>query len=281
MLPFEWREMRRFGLSSTFLRLFLLRGIQSRSFRHSDGIIFLTEYARHKVQAVTGTLSGMVRVIPHGMNQRFVMPPRSQQPIEAYTNANPFRVLYVSVVDQYKHQWHVLDAVARLRQATGWPIQIEFAGPSYRPALARLQRSLFRFDPVGAWARYLGPVPHQELHQSYKAADMGVFASSCENMPNILLETMAAGLPIACSNRGPMPEVLGPNGTYFDPEEPNEISNALRSLIGDPQRRMEQSLSSFSMARKYTWETCFNKTFEFLAEVSRVHRRRLHEGQAN
>jgi glycosyltransferase involved in cell wall biosynthesis len=55
-------------------------------------------------------------------------------------------------------------------------------------------------------------------------------------MPNILLEAMAAGLPIACSNRGPMPEVLGTAGLYFNPENPAEIACAIRTVI-DEQRQ--------------------------------------------
>ena len=35
-------------------------------------------------------------------------------------------------------------------------------------------------------------------------------------MPNTLVEAMASGLPIACSDRGPMPEVLGDGGVLFD-----------------------------------------------------------------
>ena len=66
-------------------------------------------------------------------------------------------------------------------------------------------------------------IPYHELHSEYKDADLGVFASSCENLPIILIEKMASGLPIACSNKGPMPEVLGSAGVYFDPENSYEI----------------------------------------------------------
>ena len=52
---------------------------------------------------------------------------------------------------------------------------------------------------------------------------MGIFASSCESSSCVLIENMASGLPIACSNRGPMPEVLKDGGVYFDPEKPIDI----------------------------------------------------------
>ena len=54
-----------------------------------------------------------------------------------------------------------------------------------------------------------GVIPSNELHLRYAEAYLGLFALSCEKMPNILLKTMASSLPIASSNKGPMPEVLG------------------------------------------------------------------------
>jgi len=50
MLPFEWRELRRYGLSTTALRLLLLRLQQGRSLRRADGVIFLTRHAEGRVR---------------------------------------------------------------------------------------------------------------------------------------------------------------------------------------------------------------------------------------
>ena len=81
----------------------------------------------------------------------------------------------------------------------------------------------------------LGFVPHDDLPSLLAGADLFVFASSCENMPNTLVEAMAIGLPIACSDRGPMPEVLRDGGVYFDPENPESIAAAIETLIRDPE----------------------------------------------
>ena len=94
-------------------------------------------------------------------------------------------------------------------------------------------------------------------------------------MPNILIETMAAGLPIACSNRGPMPEVLGDAGLYFNPESPNEIFNALESYITNPLLRYEKASASFSNVQKYAWTTCAKDTFTFLEIVLSNHKKSL------
>ena len=92
-------------------------------------------------------------------------------------------------------------------------------------------------------------------------------------MPNILLEMMASGLPIACSNKEPMPEILGKAGIYFSPEQPEDISNALSKLIESPLLRMELAQASYDSAQAYSWQRCANETFSFIAETNKQYNR--------
>jgi glycosyltransferase involved in cell wall biosynthesis len=87
-------------------------------------------------------------------------------------------------------------------------------------------------------------------------------------MPNILLESMAAGLPIACSNMGPMPEMLGEAGVYFNPEQPDRIALAIRQLIDSRQLRADLAELAFQQAQLYSWQRCAAETFNFLAQVA-------------
>jgi len=268
MLPFEWRELERYGWSVMTLKLLLLRLIQSRSYHNADGLIFLTEYARQTVLGVTGALHAKTTTIPHGVNPRLNRIPEPQRAIHDYDEANPYRVLYVSIIDQYKHQWNVVAAIAALRQE-GFPVVLDLVGPAYRPSLKRLNEAVARFDTDRSWVFYHGAIAFNDLHLLYARADLGIFASSCENMPNILLETMASGLPIACSNRGPMPELLGAGGVYFDPEQPWDIARALRELISSPGLREESARVSYQQAQQYSWQRCADETFRFMVAVTR------------
>jgi len=270
LLPFDWRELRRYGWSFTGFRLMFLRWIQSRAFRKADGLIFLTQYAHDAVMSIIKTTAGRTTIIPHGIDDRFASPPREQLPIIQFSDDRPFRILYVSIINMYKHQWHVADAIARLRKS-GLPVVLDLVGPAYPPALARLKQTLDRIDPGGEFVQYVGNVPHVGLHSRYAEAELCLFASSCENMPNILLEGMASGLPIACSNRGPMPEVLGDAGVYFDPENPDDIAGALRKLIESPELRARLAKASFERVQAFSWQRCAGETFGFLAEFDHVH----------
>jgi glycosyltransferase involved in cell wall biosynthesis len=268
MLPFEPRELRRYGWSRAALRLRLLRRLQAGSFRRADGLIFLTRYARDVITPLVKSVPEMTTIIPHGVDAGLMHAPREQLPVASYSGEHPFRILYVSIVNLYKHQWHVAEAVARLRAAS-LPVALDLVGPAFPPALSRLRKTLQRLDPTAQYLRYLGPVERAALPAFYASSDLCLFASSCENMPNVLLEGMASGLPVACSNRGPMPEVLGSAGVYFDPEEPREIATTVQTLVQSPELRAKLARESFARAQGYSWQRCANETFGFLAQVAR------------
>ncbi len=268
MLPFERAEMRRYGASWMFLKLYLTRLSQSRTFRHADGLIFLNEYARATIMQQTKLQPGRWMIVPHGVDTRFRLAPRPQKPLSTYANDKPFKLLYVSTVDVYKHQWNVAEAVAQLRRE-GMPIELDLVGSAYPPALRRLRKVLSRVDPRRDFIHYRGTVPFSELAHCYHRADSFVFASSCENMPKILLEAMASGLPIACSRRGPMPEILGDGGAYFDPDRPEVITRALKILLEDPSLRERYAWAGYERAQTYSWDRCARDTLNFIAQVAK------------
>jgi glycosyltransferase involved in cell wall biosynthesis len=98
-------------------------------------------------------------------------------------------------------------------------------------------------------------------------ADLFVFASSCENMPVTLLECMSMGLPIACSRRGPMPEVLGDGGIYFDPHNSESIAEALDQICQSPNLRLNLAHAAKQLSKQYSWQRCADETFAFISNT--------------
>lgn len=272
LLPFEWREARSYGLRPQTAKFLLLRATQSITFARAAGVIFLTRYAMGAVARVTGRISAQIAVIPHGVDERFRLPPRPQRSIDSYAFGESFRLLYVSAIAPYKHQSEVVEAVSALR-SSGAPIALDLVGA---PGIgtAALVRLLRARDPGREWLRWHGSCSHEQLHQVYHQANAFIFASSCENLPNILVEAMAAGLPIACSDRGPMPEVLGEAGFYFDPKRPASILGALRCLLENPTLRQEKANAAHHRASRYSWKKCADDTLAFVSEVTAEAKRR-------
>jgi glycosyltransferase involved in cell wall biosynthesis len=267
LLPFDPPERGRYGFSRVGVRLRILRFAQAGAFRRAQGVIFLTPYAERRVLESV-SVPGRRSVIPHGIDERFRRDPAAQEPLAAFSEARPFRLVYVSIIDLYKHQWHVARAAAALRRE-GVPIDVTFVGPAYPPALARFRAVLDEEDPAGRFLHYVGPIPNERLHEAYRDANGVLFASSCETIAIILLEAMASGLPVAVAERGPIPEVVGDGGVYFDPESPDSIAAALRRLLADPELRAACAARAHERARAYTWRRCADETFAFLAEIAR------------
>ncbi|MDD3000028.1 MAG: glycosyltransferase family 1 protein, partial [Candidatus Riflebacteria bacterium] len=239
LIPFESREMLRYGFSWQFIRNQLLRLSQTRTFRRADGVVFLTEYAQKSVMAVAKKIRGNTRIIPHGLDPSFFKAPREQMPLSSFSNDLPFSILYVSLVDLYKHQWHVVEAVAQLRKAL-FPVKLDLIGPAYPPALKMLEDVISAADPEGNFIKYHGAIPFCDIASHYQQTNLFVFASSCENLPNILLESMASGLPVASSNHGAMLEILGGAGLYFNPESPAQIADAIKAYMESPELRKDK-----------------------------------------
>ena len=267
MLPFEMGEAFRYGISYMLIRLFYLRILQSRTFHNSSGVIFLSDYARNRIISQIGKLRGKTALIPHGINSRFFCEPRTQRRLESYSMDDPFRLLYVSVVDVYKHQWNVVEAVSQLRKK-GIPIVLDIVGPTYGPARRKLTKALNVWDTDRSFVRCYGNIAHTELHHVFHKSDGFIFASTCENFPNILLEAMSSGLPIACSNRRPMTDILGDSCVLFDPLHPQSISDAINMMIVDMTLRDKMSKSVYEKASDYSWEKCSIRTFDFIAECA-------------
>lgn len=271
MLPFEPDAAAYFGhLSLMRLKLRILRNTQGRSFSRAEGVIFLTNYACQAVSNLLGGIPGSVALIPHGIEPRFRQPPRVQRLLSDCSNERPFKILYVSILMPYKHQVEVAYAARQLRNE-GLPVEMRFVGASWGGYGNKFRALLNKLDPRGEFLLWEGAKPFEVLHKYYLEADTFLFASSCENLPNILIEAMAAGLPIASSEKGPMKEVLGDAGVYFDPEVSSSIADAARKLALDAPLRFEIASAAWEKSRAYSWERCANDTFDFLAKIGHEH----------
>lgn len=263
MLSYEPGAMRFFRFGFDRLRLMTILLIQNLAFKRSKGVIFLTRYAGNIIQKSCGALS-CVAYIPHGVGEQF----KQTQPLFKWPakGERSINCVYVSNAEMYKHQWQVVSAIEYLRKS-GYDINLTLIGGGTGFAQTKTKRQMAISDPEGDFVRQLDFLPHQELPSKLAQADIFVFASSCENMPVTLIEGMAVGLPIASSNRGPMPEVLEDGGVYFNPEDSSSIANAIEKIICDPILRNDISKRSLELSKKYSWSRCSYETFKFISEI--------------
>ncbi|MCB0583150.1 MAG: glycosyltransferase family 4 protein [Phaeodactylibacter sp.] len=263
-LPFAPKERRRYGWSAMRLRLEVLSQTQKKAFREADGVIFLSQASQEEIRQQVATLQDKpTRVVPHGLNRRF----ETLSKVGEEESKSSFRLLYVSIIDVYKHQWHLAEAVLQLA-AEGLPVALDLIGPAYPPALRRLRAALARYPKQPAVVQYHGAVPYEDIHRFYQQADMLAFASSCETFGMILLEAMASGKPVLASDIPVNREHLGASGFYFDPEDVSSIKRAIRAVLTNREAAREKGRQAQERARAFTWERTAAETFAFLEEIS-------------
>jgi len=263
MLPFENKESMHYGLLMR-MRLKILFFTQTYTFKKSSGLIFLTNYAKNYISNKINLKNKNTINIAHGIHLNFKLNPRNQEPV--FSQNNPFKLLYVSYITVYKHQWHLAEAICQLNNE-GYHINLTLIGPIL-DSYDKLKTVINNNANANQCISYLGKVEHDNLAKNYHQADAFVFASSCENMPIILIEAMSAGLPIASSNLGPMPEVLEDAGLYFDPRNVSQIKEAILKLYNNALLREQLANKAYNKVKNYTWENCAENTFNFLYKIA-------------
>ena len=122
-------------------------------------------------------------------------------------------------------------------------------------------------DPTGSFVEVLEFLPHGAIAKMIAQADIFIFASSCETFGIALLEAMAVGVPIACSNRSSLPETLRDGGQYFDPENVLSIAQAIEVLSTNSERRQQLAARAKQISQGYSWQRCAEQTWAFVAQT--------------
>lgn len=265
MLSYEKGEIGRYKFGMEKIRLLILRYVQNYSLKKSSAAIFLTKYASEIIQQSSGPINEYT-IIPHGVSNNFRITNKNREN-KLSNQYNTINCIYVSNVAPYKHQWNVAQAISILRNE-GYNIYCKFVGGGTGRAQKKFNTILQTIKDSSSFIKQIDFVNHDEIPKYLENADIFIFASSCENMPNILIEGMCTGLPIACSNRGPMPEILKNGGVYFDPENVESIVSSLKVIINDNKLRNKISSISQKLSENFSWEKCSFETFSYLCKIA-------------
>lgn len=180
-----------------------------------------------------------VHIVPYGVRrERF-------EARNTRTESLRLKLLFVGSITQRKGVRYLLDALRLLDtrhvEATvcGWAVD---------------DLSLFRgYEQVVTLRPSASPA---ELAELYRSADLFVFPSLAEGFGHVLLEAMAAGLPVAATTRTAAPDLIrhGEHGFVFEPESATAIAQAIEWALGHRARLRDMGSAARERAREFTWE---------------------------
>jgi glycosyltransferase involved in cell wall biosynthesis len=117
---------------------------------------------------------------------------------------------------------------------------------------------------------FLGWQSKADLTQAYHRANLFLFPSRHEGMPNAVLEAMASGLPVIATRIAGNEELVldGETGVLVAPEDVNALRDGLRRLLTDAQMRERMGRASrLRVEREYSWESVALQYSEYLKKT--------------
>lgn len=262
MIPFTPELVRQMPWGWDRIRNILLKRTLLQSFTKADLTIFISNHARSVLELECPVRKSIV--IVHGISNDFrthakSLPMPQGAPPSGY-------ILYVSRFDIYKHHRQVVQAFANIPAEQRAQFPLVLIGEDDLPEAA-LVRQMVRDLHIEEDVRIMGAVNYRELPNWYHHAKVILFASSCENCPFILLESLASGRPVLSSNVMPMPEIGGADIGYFNPLDADSLATELSSVLDNPAREAHLAEASVRASANYDWTTTANQTWQAFQDL--------------
>lgn len=208
-----------------------------------------------------GVAPERIRMIPNGVDLREFSPSRAPHSPRDQTS-----ILFVGrCYPRQKGLEHLIRSLALLREPRNISLRIVGEDWGGVTQLRMLSKSL----GVEQQVQFAGRESRGELIRSYLSADVFVLPSLFEPFGIVLLEAMAAGLPVVASRVGGIPEIVedGATGILVQPGDATALSLALETLISDPPLRQRMGQAGRRRAEKYSWEIIIPRIREVYEEA--------------
>jgi len=236
----------------------LWRRIVSTVARRADRVITLSQDARREILEDLPVRAGKVDVVPCGSGNRISANVSEEHDLRGRLGLGKRRVvLAVSALSRHKNLPPLVRALPWVREVHPDVVLVIPGNPTkHGSELEALARDL----GVSETMRLPGWVDEPDLEGLYRMASCFVFPSRREGFGMPILEAMARGVPVACSNVSAVPEVAGDAALYFAPERPDEIAQAIQRLLGDAKLAAELAERGRERQRMFTWSRAAEET---------------------
>jgi phosphatidylinositol alpha-mannosyltransferase len=231
-------------------------------FKHLDGRIFVSDAVR---EYITQYFPGDYVTIPNGVNwARFASP--SITPIERFNDGRP-NILFVGRLETRKGFRHLLRAYPYIKSVVpnARLIVVGAFGDKEKAPFLRYARA-HKLRGV----HFVGHVSPEELPRYYRTATVFCAPNTgFESFGIILLEAMAAGVPIVASDIAGFRTVVEDcrDGLLVAPEDDRAIAHAIIELLTDSARRAQMGECGNRKAQQYDWSIVAQRVLAYYRDL--------------
>ena len=236
------------------------------SARRAERVIAVSQRTASDAIRLLGVDPVRVRVVPGAAAPGYAPRPREHLVELAarlgFETTRPY-VLFVGTLEPRKNVPLLLEAFGLLR--SHFEAQLLLVGARGwldEPIFAAHARS-----GVGDAARFLGPLSEEDLAVLYSHAGVFVLPSLYEGFGLPVLEAMACGAPVVCSNAGPLPEVAGDAAVLLPPEAPERWAQSMEAILSNQRLADALRTKGFARAAAYSWDRAAQATRDVYREA--------------
>lgn len=250
-------------------RAIQLRWSVERTVRRAAKILTVSEFSRRAIERAYAPPPDKVVVAPNAASALFR--PLDRQAAAARVRArfgipSPFLLTVGDLVPRKNHTGLIRAFSAMLRHCPRLPHHLVIAGKETR--YGRKVRRAARESGAAERIHFTGFVSDEELLQLYNACELFVFPSRYEGFGLPVLEAMACGRAVVCSNASALPEVADAAAILVDPQDPDDIARATLDVLLDHELRLRLERLALQRAAQFSWRKTAERTLEVYYEVA-------------
>lgn len=241
------------------------RYLLPRILRRSAAVIAVSQSTKRDIVRRYNLSAEKVHVIYEGYDTELFRPCQDTQTINRTYGLDQY-IHYAGNILPHKNVARLIEAFALI--AADIPHQLVLQGGSDSKYAAYLEE-MIKERGLEQRVVFPGYVPLDHLPYLYGGASVFATVSLSEGFGLPPLEAMACGTPVIASRTSSLPEVVGDAGILVDPENPEEIAEAMLRIINDPELRAELSRKAVERAASFSWSKAAEQTLEVLRSVAK------------
>ena len=232
------------------------------SIRHAYRVVTISEYSMKEMEEICPDCGKRTRVIYNGINP---VPcsevPSSLKPEGPYLYAGVSTLPHKNALGVLKTYEAYFKAEIREGKNPARLVIIGIDSPESIPGGEVLSPQAAEYVTC---CRYIES--GEEMHSLLAGASAFLFLSLIEGFGFAPLEAMQLGVPVICSNRSSLPEVIGDAGLLTDPDDIDGTVSCIRRLLGDKALRKELIEKGYENVKRFDWDSRIERYWEVLTQ---------------
>jgi glycosyltransferase involved in cell wall biosynthesis len=240
-----------------------------REVKRAERIVTVSEHSKKDIASILGVEPPRVVVIPGAADDHFhpVKEEERLADVRARYGLAPDFLFTAGAIHTRRNLERLIEAVSIASRASHKELELLILGttaPFTPPVDIEGTARLCGMEERMIHVEY---VNEEDLLLLYNACGLFVYPSIYEGFGLPVIEAMACGTPVACSNVTSLPEVAGEAALYFDPLSVEEMAGAIAKAVQDEKLRDELSRAGRERASTFSWKKAAERMHDVFREV--------------